>query len=87
MEKILEIVDTSKNPYKIWMVIHDGIAVRAELRKRNIAVNTQCVFSDKYEETQEHMFFHFEFVRPIWFGISLTLRVENLGPVNVRGMD
>ncbi|KAJ0264716.1 Reverse transcriptase zinc-binding domain-containing protein [Hirschfeldia incana] len=49
-----------------WRILHDGLPVAENLRKRNIKIDNACQICGEYPETQDHMFFQCRVAKEIW---------------------
>lgn len=58
-----------------WKLLHNGIAVRSELARRNIQVEITCLICTQEVETIDHLLFRCDFIRGAWFASCLLLRI------------
>lgn len=49
-----------------WRILHDGLPVAENLRKRSIKVDSTCQMCGEHPETQLHLLFHCRVTREIW---------------------
>ena len=53
-------------------------AIRTELFKRKITVNSGCVMCEEGEETLGHLFTKYPFARALWFASPLNIRADSI---------
>ena len=49
-----------------WRIMHDGLPVAENLRKRNIKIDHACQTCGEHPETQDHMLFQCRVAKEIW---------------------
>lgn len=61
-----------------WRLAHDSLALRMNLERREMELDTRCVFCNRRGEEGGHLFFGCKSVRPIWQLLGLEQTREEL---------
>lgn len=60
-----------KMTHFLWRMGHNCLALRANLQKRGMKLDTRCVVCGRYDEDGAHMFFKCKNVRQVWTDLQL----------------
>ena len=71
----------------LWRLGHNTLALRVNLRKRGMKIETKCVMFERFDEDGAHFFFKCKGVRQIWAILQLEPIRETLAELlSVREM-
>lgn len=69
----------------LWRLGHNTLALRVNLRRRGMKIDTKCVMCERYDEDGAHLFFKCKGVRQVWANLQLDeLWKELAGLFSVR---
>lgn len=66
----------NKMKFFIWRCCNSSLAVRDNLYRRRMRVDTACALCGHAKETEHHLFFECEFSRAFWFSCPLQLDIK-----------
>lgn len=66
----------NKIKFFIWWCCNISLAVRANLIRRRMRVDSSCALCGGVRETEQHLFFKCEFSRVMWYCSSLQLNMK-----------
>lgn len=70
----------------IWKLYNNAIRVGSKLNKTLLGIPLNCLFGGAFEETNMHLFVHYEFKRIVWFGSNLGIRTCSLEFIDIRSL-
>jgi hypothetical protein len=69
----------------LWRLGHNSLALRVNLRRRGMKIDTSCVMCGRLDEDGAHLFFKCKGVRHVWANLQLeAVREELAGLMSAR---
>jgi hypothetical protein len=56
----------SRHSFRLWLVFQDAIVTKDRMCKWGYTGDSECLFCHGWQESREHLFFHWSFSRRIW---------------------
>jgi hypothetical protein len=76
-KKLWQLKIPPKHTTLMWRILHQALPVQDNLRKRGINCYPLCVRCNTKIEDQNHVFSECDWVKQVWFGSTLTIRLNN----------
>lgn len=80
--KIWRIPVPNKIKHFLWRLAHNTVAVRANLRRRGMDIDVNCLFCRTKDEDSWHLFFKCKHVKKIWRGVDLDEERQRFAALN-----
>ncbi|KAM2152029.1 hypothetical protein ACFX1R_046399 [Malus domestica] len=77
-KKIWTLQVPNKIKFFIWKCCNDALAVRHNLQRRHMRVENICGVCNKFDESENHLFFQCDFSHRFWFGSPLHINSHEL---------
>ena len=74
-KKLWKLNCPGKIKHHLWCMAHNSLAVRKELSRRGMDLDTKCVMCSRYDEDGAHLFFKCKCVKHVWAALGLEHHV------------
>lgn len=75
-----------KKSFFLWTAANNGNLTLDNLRRRRFWLPNRCVLCCSKEESVDHIFLHYDFVRAIWSRLWNDLRIQWVSPSSLRDL-